>query len=134
MFRCSSKGSQRGQRGLEISSNQPLSQNAGFLSIHPDCHVSTAKLFQHPQLKPQAPELDTRLFDMRHTINDFETLVLQDYPEIRSAHHWLSQFAPAHLTGTGACVFSVFSSQQAAKKNCQKSTRLMAIILCSRLQ
>ena len=39
-----------------------------FLIIHPDCHVSTAKLFQHPQLKPQAPELDTRLFDMRHTI------------------------------------------------------------------
>ncbi len=92
-----------------------------FLIIHPGCHVSTAKLFKHPQLKPQAPQLDTALFDMRNTVNDFEPLVLQDYPEIRNAHHWLSQFAPAHLTGTGACVFSVFDDQQAAEKVAKKT-------------
>ena len=92
-----------------------------YLVIHPNCHVSTAKLFQHPQLKPQAPQLDTTQFDLRYTVNDFEPLVLQDYPEIRNAHHWLSQFAPAHLTGTGACVFSVFGDQQSAEKVAKKT-------------
>ena len=36
------------------------------------------------------------------------------YPEVEQAIQWLVQYAPTRLTGTGACIFAEFDSQDAA--------------------
>ena len=37
------------------------------------------------------------------------------YPEVAFALDWLSQFGPARMTGTGACVFADFADRAAAQ-------------------
>ena len=37
------------------------------------------------------------------------------YPEVEKALLWLLQYAPARLTGTGACVFAEFNDEKAAQ-------------------
>lgn len=44
-----------------------------------------------------------------------EKVVLNHYSEVEEALGWLLQYAPARLTGTGACVFAEFANEQAAQ-------------------
>src|SRR5256884_4620260 len=37
--------------------------------------------------------------------NDCEPVVRSGSPQVAEALEWLARFAPAHLTGTGSCVF-----------------------------
>jgi len=37
-------------------------------------------------------------------------------PEVAEALDWLAQFAPAHLTGTGSCVFAACESAAQAER------------------
>ncbi len=48
--------------------------------------------------------------------NDCETVVFRRYPEVAAAFAWLSHYAPARLTGTGACVFAAFNEQRQAEE------------------
>ena len=43
-------------------------------------------------------------------------MVRKLYPSVNEALQDLSEFSEARLTGTGACVFAQFASEQAAKK------------------
>ncbi|GAA5524003.1 4-diphosphocytidyl-2-C-methyl-D-erythritol kinase [Microbulbifer aestuariivivens] len=95
-----------------------------FLVLAPDCHVSTAAVFGHPRLTRDSgaitlAHLRDRVLDGEwlhsHAGNDCEPLVEQLYPEIKKARQWLQQFAPAQLTGTGACVFAAFASESEAR-------------------
>ena len=43
-------------------------------------------------------------------------LVCSLNPQVASALEWLLKYAPSRLTGTGACVFAVFSTQQQAEQ------------------
>jgi 4-diphosphocytidyl-2-C-methyl-D-erythritol kinase len=47
--------------------------------------------------------------------NDCLEVVSRRYPPVAEALTWLSGHAKARLTGTGACVFSAFGSEKAAK-------------------
>ncbi|WP_020408984.1 4-(cytidine 5'-diphospho)-2-C-methyl-D-erythritol kinase [Hahella ganghwensis] len=95
-----------------------------YLVVHPGCHVSTANVFSNKQLTRDtpkskiAPALEGDLGNIAKycdlTSNDCESVVCQLYPEIRQAINWLSQFSPAKLTGTGACIFASFSDKQRA--------------------
>jgi 4-diphosphocytidyl-2-C-methyl-D-erythritol kinase len=38
--------------------------------------------------------------------NDCERVIRARAPEVAEALDWLARFAPAHLTGTGSCVFT----------------------------
>jgi len=48
--------------------------------------------------------------------NDCEPVVRRRYPQVAEALDWLSAFAPARLTGTGACGFAVFGTQAQARE------------------
>jgi len=48
--------------------------------------------------------------------NVFEPLVRAKHQEIDAALTWLTQFAPARLTGTGACVFAAFADESQARE------------------
>ncbi|MDG9669564.1 4-(cytidine 5'-diphospho)-2-C-methyl-D-erythritol kinase [Hahella sp. CR1] len=93
-------------------------QEKWYLVIHPNLHISTAKIFSDKWLTRDtpkstiAPALEGDLENLR---NDCETVVCRMYPEIREAINWLDQFSPARLTGTGACIFASFSEKKRAE-------------------
>ncbi|ABC28574.1 4-diphosphocytidyl-2C-methyl-D-erythritol kinase [Hahella chejuensis KCTC 2396] len=93
-------------------------QEKWYLVVHPNLHISTAKIFSDKWLTRDtpkstiAPALEGDLENLR---NDCETVVCRMYPEIREAINWLDQFSPARLTGTGACIFASFSDKKRAE-------------------
>ncbi|HDZ48382.1 hypothetical protein LCGC14_0035260 [marine sediment metagenome] len=97
-----------------------------FVIIHPGISVSTPSVFQDPQLTR-----DSRPITMARALqggapewrNDCEAVVKERYPPIAEALHWLSQHAPSRLTGTGACLFAAFESQQQAQAIAQLASQ-----------
>ncbi len=85
-----------------------------YLVLIPPCHVSTAEIFSHQQLTRNTPAIRIAAFLESGGRNDCETLVKKLYPEIEIALNWLTQFSPAQMTGTGACVFAQFASKDEA--------------------
>ena len=53
--------------------------------------------------------------------NDCEPSVKNSYPKVAKVIDWLIEYAPSRLTGTGACVFSTFSTIQEAQVVLDKS-------------
>lgn len=98
-----------------------------FLVAVPDCHVSTAAIFQNQQLtRDTSPIKIARFLEQGELFsdqtsdlilrNDCEPVVRNLYPEVDVALNWLSQWSPARMTGTGASVFSVFDDEDTAKR------------------
>lgn len=85
-----------------------------YLIVDPAVHISTAEIFQHPQLKRDTTSLSWPVWNWHTTTNNCEPLVRQLYPEVAKALDWLVQYAPARLTGTGACLFGRFASSTEA--------------------
>lgn len=86
-----------------------------YLVVDPGVHISTATLFNHPQLQRQCPTIAVDDWQHVSTANVFEPLVRELYPEVANAYDWLVEYAPIRLTGTGACLFGAFESQEQAR-------------------
>lgn len=84
-----------------------------YVVIQPDCCVSTAEVFQAPELTRNSPPITIRAFFGTGERNDCEPLVRARYPQVAAALDWLDARAPARLTGTGSCVFAAMNEQQA---------------------
>jgi 4-diphosphocytidyl-2-C-methyl-D-erythritol kinase len=85
-----------------------------FLVAHPQIEVSTAKIFNHPDLYRSSP---IKTLQQRLTApfsNDIEPLVRKLYPQIDELIQLISSYSAARLTGTGACIFAEFDNQQTA--------------------
>ena len=82
-----------------------------FALIWPGVSVSTAGIFQAPELTRNSPKITIRAFLQAGGRNDCEPVVTARYPEVRQAIEWLGQFGPARMTGTGSGVFAAFSTQ-----------------------
>ncbi len=79
---------------------------SAFVLIRPDCAVSTAEIFQAPELTRNSAPITIRAFFGSGGRNDCEPVVRARYPAVAQALDWLGGFAPARLTGTGSCVFA----------------------------
>jgi 4-diphosphocytidyl-2-C-methyl-D-erythritol kinase len=86
-----------------------------YVIIRPAASVSTAEVFQAPELTRNSPLITIRGFFESGGHNDCEPVVSARYPEVRAALDWLSQSAAAYLTGTGSCIFAAFASAAAAE-------------------
>jgi 4-diphosphocytidyl-2-C-methyl-D-erythritol kinase len=87
-----------------------------YLVLKPHCHVSTAEIFSDKQLTRNTSAITiAAVFEQGHR-NDCEPVVRKLYPEVDNALKWLDQYSPAHLTGTGACVFARFDSRSSAEQ------------------
>lgn len=91
-----------------------------YLVLQPACHVSTAEIFNQPDLTRHSPRIKIRAFLQGDCQNDCLPVVRRRHPEVAQALDWLNQFADARLTGTGACVFAAFADQQSARALLQK--------------
>ncbi len=81
-----------------------------YLVIRPPVAISTAEIFQAPELTRNSPLITIRAFFHAGSRNDCEPIVRRRYPEVDAALGWLAQRAEARMTGTGACVFAGFDS------------------------
>jgi 4-diphosphocytidyl-2-C-methyl-D-erythritol kinase len=82
-----------------------------YLVLDPGVSVSTATIFADPDLTRNTPRMTIRDFLSGGGHNDCEAVVRRRHPEVAAALDWLSRFAPARMTGTGACVFAPFPTQ-----------------------
>lgn len=85
-----------------------------YLVICPECHVSTAEIFNAPDLTRNTPAITIRDFLKSGGHNDCEPAVRARYPEVVAALDWLDQHGDARMTGTGACIFSGFKNREQA--------------------
>jgi 4-diphosphocytidyl-2-C-methyl-D-erythritol kinase len=76
-----------------------------YLILKPNVFVSTAKVFQDPELTRNSAPITIHGFLASGGRNDCLGVVRRRYPEVAHALDWLSLFGSARLTGTGACVF-----------------------------
>jgi len=86
-----------------------------YLVVDPGVTVSTAAVFQAPELTRDSPRLTIRDFVSGGGRNDFEPVVRARYPQVAAALDWLADHGQARLTGTGGCVFAAFATQAAAE-------------------
>ncbi len=87
-----------------------------YVVLIPEVSVSTAKIFASDTLKRNCTPLDINRFLAGEGDNVCEEVVCQQYPEVAEAIQWLSQFASARMTGTGACVFAPVESEAQAQE------------------
>ncbi|MGD8785636.1 MAG: 4-(cytidine 5'-diphospho)-2-C-methyl-D-erythritol kinase [Thioalkalispiraceae bacterium] len=87
-----------------------------FVVLIPKISVSTAKVFANPQLIRNCPAITIRDFLAGLGQNVCEPVVAKLYPEVQAALSALGQFAKARMTGTGACVFAEFDSEEQANQ------------------
>jgi len=78
---------------------------ANYLILKPNVSVATAEVFQSPELTRNSAPITIHGFLASGGRNDCLGVVRHRFPEVALALDWLSQFGPARLTGTGACVF-----------------------------
>lgn len=87
-----------------------------FLVIHPGVSVATRDVFQAPELTRNSPVITIPAPLGPAGRNDCEPVVRARFPAVAEALDWLARFAPARLTGTGACIFAEFDSPAAAER------------------
>ena len=86
-----------------------------YLILVPPCAVSTAEIFSSEALTRNTSAIKIAAFREQGGRNDCEPVVRKRYPEVAFALDWLSAFAPARMTGTGACVFAAFDDRVTAE-------------------
>lgn len=87
-----------------------------FVVLVPPVSIATGALFADPDLTRDCSPLTIRAFLAGDGGNVFEPIVRRRYPPVAEALDWLGQFAPARLTGTGACIFAPFDEREAAER------------------
>jgi len=91
---------------------------AWYVVLVPPVSVPTALVFSAPELTRNTLPVKIPGFSgwlNAATHNDLEPVVIARYPMVGQHLDWLKQFGPARMTGSGACVFAAFSSEQEAR-------------------
>jgi 4-diphosphocytidyl-2-C-methyl-D-erythritol kinase len=91
-----------------------------YLVLVPAVSISTAEVFSHPDLTRDSSQITIRAFLDGERSNDCLNVVKKTSPEVSQAIDWLDNFSEARLTGTGACIFAEFDSEDAAREVWQK--------------
>lgn len=87
-----------------------------YVVLFPPVHVPTAQIFTHPELTRDTISLTMRALATADWHNDLQPVACKLYPDVAQHLEWLGQFAPAMMTGSGACVFAGFDSEAQAKQ------------------
>lgn len=97
---------------------------ACYVVLCPPVQVPTAQIFTHPELTrntismtmralPKGADFRAGRQDGLH--NDLQAIACKLYPEVAEYLAWLAKFAPALMTGSGACVFAEFATEAEAQ-------------------
>lgn len=94
-----------------------------YLIVNPNVVVSTAELFNVPELTRNTHPITIRDFMDGRCANVFEPVVTKRFPAVKAALDWLRNNNPtsrAKMSGTGSCVFTACESQEQAQALCDK--------------
>ncbi len=95
--------------------------DAWYVVLSPPVHVPTAQIFTHPELTRNTISITIRALPIGGDLqtgqfgNDLQPVACKLYPEIERHLSWLGRFAPALMTGSGACVFAEFATEAQAR-------------------
>ncbi len=84
-----------------------------FLVIFPGDQVPTGAVFGDPELTRNTP-VSTIHGLPAGSHNDCEPVTRRLFPAVGRALDWLARYAPARMSGTGACIFASFETAAAA--------------------
>jgi 4-diphosphocytidyl-2-C-methyl-D-erythritol kinase len=96
-----------------------------YLVIEPGVSVPTAAIFTAPDLTRDTNAVRIADFlghlagskgSIEFGRNDLQDVAARLFPPVAEAVEWLSGHGAARMTGSGACVFSAFSSEQEAEQ------------------
>jgi len=119
--------------GEKLTTVQP--EECWYLVSKPQCNISTADVFRSPDLPRNTPKFTDSGLNNQFCYeelykgyqlnngkyhNDCQTMVIKHYDKVANLLAWLVEYAPSRMTGTGACVFSYFTSKQEAYELQQK--------------
>ncbi len=86
-----------------------------YVVVAPGVSVPTRDIFGAKELTRNSKPIKIADFAMSATRNDLERVARARYPQISDAIDWLDAYAPARMTGSGACIFSEVESERKAK-------------------
>jgi len=89
---------------------------AWYVVLQPATGVATAAIFAAAELTRDSKPIKMQGFSAGPGKNDLQPVVCKRHPEVARQLEWLQQFAPAGMTGSGACVFAAFDTEQAARE------------------
>ncbi|MBR0568263.1 4-(cytidine 5'-diphospho)-2-C-methyl-D-erythritol kinase [Azoarcus sp. L1K30] len=96
---------------------QPLTlDDVVYVVISPGVSISTAEIFSSKDLTRNTVPIKIADFTASSARNDLQAVACNRYPEVAEAINWLAQFAPARMTGSGACVFAAIDSGALAQR------------------
>lgn len=87
---------------------------AWYLVLEPPVAVPTADIFRAPELRRDTPPLSAAVWRPGLGHNDLEPVAVAKFPVVGEHLAWLARYAPARMSGSGACVFAAFDSAAAA--------------------
>jgi 4-diphosphocytidyl-2-C-methyl-D-erythritol kinase len=97
---------------------------AWYVVLCPPLHVPTPQIFSHAELTRNTISMtmralpkasDYRVGAQPGLKNDLQAVACKLYPAVAEHLAWLARFAPALMTGSGACVFAEFSTEGEAE-------------------
>jgi 4-diphosphocytidyl-2-C-methyl-D-erythritol kinase len=89
---------------------------AWYLILVPELAVSTAEIFAAAELTRNTNAITIAAFSVGQGHNDLEPVVCWRYPPVARHLEWLHRYGDARMTGSGACVFCAFDSEEQARK------------------
>ncbi|MCP4996272.1 MAG: 4-(cytidine 5'-diphospho)-2-C-methyl-D-erythritol kinase [Gammaproteobacteria bacterium] len=114
-----------GEKLLPVTLPEPW-----YLLVNPACHVSTADVFADPDLTRDSQPITIRDFLAGRGGNDCLSVVARRYRLVAETMALMAPFSSPQLTGTGACLFASFDSeQQALKARAQLPETLSAYVV-----
>jgi 4-diphosphocytidyl-2-C-methyl-D-erythritol kinase len=87
-----------------------------YVVLIPPVQVPTVEIFSDPGLTRDTPPIIMAAFPSSQIRNDLEAVAKKKYPIIAEYLDWLSQFGAAMMTGSGACVFAAFDTQEETER------------------
>lgn len=98
--------------------------DAWYVLLCPPVQVPTAQVFSHPELTRNTISMTMRALPQGQDFragkipglhNDLQAVACKLYPAVAQHLAWLGQFAPALMSGSGACVFAEFATEAEAR-------------------
>lgn len=86
-----------------------------YVVLEPPVQVPTVDIFRAPELRRDTPAISAEAWTPGFGDNDLQAVAVAHFPEIARHLQWLSRFAEARMTGSGACVFAAFEREDEAR-------------------
>ena len=98
-----------------------------FAVLTPPVQVSTAEIFEAPELTRQTRSAKIEVFSEAYGDNDLQAVAVSRFPEIAACFGALSREAPSGvrvgMSGSGGSVFAAFAEEDAAVQTLSRAAR-----------